>query len=445
MADAFMPRPGCGWLLAPTPVSIRRRYYAIALLYNLSASLIWGVNTLFLLDAGLDLFETFVANAFFAAGQVAFEIPTGVAADTVGRRFSFLASVVILAFATLGYVYLSTVGAGVVLFSAASVLLGLGFTFYSGAVEAWVVDALHSVGDDDVDSVLARGAQMFGVALIVGTVSGGLLGQIDLAWPYVVRTGLLVVLFGLAFWGMHDIGFERQAFRWRKVPREMRTILDASLRDGWRNPPVRIVMLITLLHMGFLIWGWYAWQPYFLDLLGRPDAVWVAGVIAAALGGVLVIGGQVAAKLGGRIRRSTGIAVAGALFSLAMVGTGLAGTFWSAVLVFLAGMAGFAVTEPLRQAALHNCVPSRTRATVVSFNSLVGSAGGVASQPALGAYTRAVGIGPGYIVGGIVTAPVVLLALMLRRHRRADRKGEVDAGVPPAPEGGIVARPHDRG
>lgn len=65
---------------------IIRSYYVIAGLYTLSASLIWGVNTLFLLDAGLNIFEVFVANALFSAGMALFEIPTGVLADTRGRR-----------------------------------------------------------------------------------------------------------------------------------------------------------------------------------------------------------------------------------------------------------------------------------------------------------------------------------------------------------------------
>ncbi len=404
-----------------TPKQVRRRYYLIVLLYNLSASLIWGVNTLFLLNAGLDLFETFVANAFFTAGQVLFEIPTGVAADTVGRRFSFLMSTVVLALGTVAYVMLAEAGAGLVPFAVASVVLGIGFTFYSGAVEAWVVDALHSVGDDETETVFARGGQLFGVSLLVGTVGGGLLGQLDLSYPYVVRAVLLALLFGFAYWTMHDVGFQRRPFRWRDVPKEVRRITGASIEHGLRNPPVRLVMLMTLLHMGFLVWGWYAWQPYFLGLLGQ-DLVWVAGVIAAGLGLVMIIGGQVAAAIGTRVRRSTTIAVAAIVFSLGMVATGLAGSFWPAVGAFFVGMTAFSVSEPIRQAALHGCIPSETRATVVSFNGLMGSAGGVASQPMLGAFGRSLGIGPAYVLGGIVTLPVALLALGLRRHPRADRR-----------------------
>src|SRR4249919_3966895 len=89
-------------------------YFTLAGLYTLSAAAIWGVNTLFLLDAGLSFFEVFVANAAFSAGMVVFEVPTGVVADTLGRRVSFLLSVSVLSATNKLYVALAQIDAGVV-------------------------------------------------------------------------------------------------------------------------------------------------------------------------------------------------------------------------------------------------------------------------------------------------------------------------------------------
>ena len=68
---------------------ILKTYIALTLLSTFAASFIWGVNTLFLLDAGLTITEAFAANAFFTAGMVLFEVPTGVIADTAGRGTAF--------------------------------------------------------------------------------------------------------------------------------------------------------------------------------------------------------------------------------------------------------------------------------------------------------------------------------------------------------------------
>ena len=90
-----------------------RTYFLLAGWYTLAASIIWGVNTLFLLDAGLGVGAVFVANAGYSIGTVLFEIPTGVLADTLGRRVSFLSSIAILVLTTILYVALARAGAGI--------------------------------------------------------------------------------------------------------------------------------------------------------------------------------------------------------------------------------------------------------------------------------------------------------------------------------------------
>ena len=214
MSDVAQPLPASRRILVG--------YFTLAGLYTLSAALIWGVNTLFLLDAGLSFLEVFIANAAFSAGMVLFEIPTGVVADTLGRRISFLLSVSVLGATTLMYVGLAQVGAGVVGFALVSVLMGLGFTFYSGAMEAWLVDALAATGYRGLlDRVFARGQQITGAAMLVGTVGGGLLGQIDLSIPYLVRSGLLVAVFVVAYAVMHDVGFTPRRVTAGELPGEV--------------------------------------------------------------------------------------------------------------------------------------------------------------------------------------------------------------------------------
>ena len=71
------------------PQSIQSVYLYLTVTNTLAASFIWGINTIFLLDAGLSNFQAFAANAFFTAGQVIFEVPTGIVADMWGRRISY--------------------------------------------------------------------------------------------------------------------------------------------------------------------------------------------------------------------------------------------------------------------------------------------------------------------------------------------------------------------
>src|SRR5437667_11021430 len=153
-----------------SPRTIMRTYFAITGLFNLAMSLIWGIDTLFKMGAGLDIQQVLLTNAAFTLGQMVFEIPTGVVADTVGRRVSLLLCLVTLFTTTLLYVACAWRGWRFGAFLWISVLLGLGYTFYTGAVDAWLVDALKATGYvDPLEAVFARGQMYFRAGVPGGT------------------------------------------------------------------------------------------------------------------------------------------------------------------------------------------------------------------------------------------------------------------------------------
>jgi MFS family permease len=246
-------------------------YLGLLLLNTLAASLIWGINTLFLLDAGLSNVQAFAANAFFTAGLLVSEIPTGVIADTRGRRVSYLFGTATLVASTLLYLWMWQTAAPFWAWALSSMFIGLGFAFFSGAVEAWLVDALAASGfKGRLESVLAKGEIVEGVAMLAGSIAGGVIAQMtSLGVPYVVRALLLIVTFVLAFFLMRDLGFTPVG---GKHPlREVKEVLRSSLEHGLGNPPVRWVLLASPFTMGVSVYAFYAMQPYLMALYGlRP-------------------------------------------------------------------------------------------------------------------------------------------------------------------------------
>ncbi|GMQ86087.1 MAG: MFS transporter [Acidimicrobiia bacterium] len=407
-------------------------YLVIAGLYTLSASLIWGVNTLFLLDAGLSVFEVFVANAAFTAGMVLFEVPTGVVADTTGRRRSFLWSVGVLLAATLAYVGLSATGAGVVAFSVVSMFLGLGYTFYSGAVEAWVVDALSQTDySGTLDRVFTRGGIVTGAAMLVGTIGGGLLGTINLVIPYLVRSGLLVMVLIVAAVAMHDIGFEPRRVSAREYPAEMRRLASAGMGIGWGDRSVRLILTVTMFQMGIFTWVFYAWPPYFLDLLGS-DAVWVAGFVAGGVAMSMIVGNalvEALTRFSGR--RTTILLWASAVQGVAILLTGFAGSFWVAMPALLVATGTMGVISPVKQSYLNQRIPAKERATVLSIDSMTGSVGAVATQVGLGRVADAGNFSAGFVVAGLLSLIALAPLRALRRHH--DAADHIEGGSPCPP------------
>jgi MFS family permease len=406
--------------MSPEPRTVQRVYLVLTLFNTLAASFIWGINTLFLLDAGLSSTAAFTANALFTAGMVVFEVPTGVVADTWGRRASYLLGSVTLAVSTVLYWLAWHVQAPFWAWAATSVLLGLGFTFFSGATEAWLVDALKFTGfKGNLESVFAKGQVVGGVAMLSGSVLGGLVAQwTNLGVPYILRALALGVTFAVAFLYMRDWGFVPKPGT--HPAREMRQVLRSSVRYGLGSPPVRWMMLAAPFTFGVGIYAFYAMQPYLLELYGNERAYSIAGLAAAIIAGAQIAGGMLAPRVRRLVRRRTSALVAGLLVEvLLLVLLGLATGFWVAVgLLVLWGLAG-AATLPIRMAYMNGLIPSEQRATVLSFDNLLGSSGGVAIQPLLGRVADASSYATSYLVGAGLQLAALPFMLLARRERAA--------------------------
>ena len=418
--------------------TVQRTYLVLTLFTTLATSFIWGINTLFLLDAGLDNTQAFTVNAFFTVGEVLFEVPTGVVADTRGRRFSFLLGAGTLLLSTLLYLVMWRLRAGLLGWGIASILLGLGFTFFSGATEAWLVDALRATGfRGTLESVFAKAQIVSGAAMLTGSVLGGVLAQAtNLGVPYLIRAGLLGVTLVIALRFMHDIGFKPT--RGASVAAEVGAVLRGSIDGGFRNPPVRWIMLSAPFTFGVGIFAFYALQPRLLELYGDPTAYGVAGLAAAAVAGAQIVGGLIVGRVRRLFRRRTdAIIVASVATVVLLAGIGLTNSFWVALVLVVAWALIFAVEGPLRQAYLNGVIPSEQRATVLSFDNLMGSAGGVVVQPVLGRVADVNGYGASYLVAAGIQVLALPFIIFARREKAVSDPitGDADEEAVAAPLG----------
>lgn len=408
-------------------------YLTLLLGNTLAASFIWGINTLFLLDAGLSNLQAFAANAFYTAGMVLCDIPTGVVADTWGRRVSYLLGTLTLAGATFLYWLLWELKAPFWMWAIVSMLLGLGFTFFSGAVEAWLVDALHFARYEGMlEDVMGRGQVVTGAAMLGGSVAGGAIAQAtSLGVPFLIRAVVLVVMFAVAYRVMHDMGFTPEPAK--GVRRATREVIQASFDNGLKNPPVRWVMLAAPFSAGVGVYSFYAMQPYLLGLWGNPKAYTIAGLAAAIVAGAQILGGYLAPRYRRLFSRRTTALILGAVLNAAMLAAlGLTNSFWLALALLVAWAMIFAAEMPIRQAYLNDMIPSRQRATVLSFASTMGSTGGVVVQPLLGKAADVYSYSTSLVIGGtvqLISAPFFLLS----RRERAAADTATSAVIPPTP------------
>ncbi len=426
-----------------TARGVERTYLLLTLLTTLAASFIWGINTLFLLDAGLNNTEAFAANAFFTLGQLVFEIPTGVIADTRGRRFSFMLGAATLLISTLLYLYMWNIHAPFWGWALASAFLGLGFTFFSGATEAWLVDALRATHfHGHLETIFGRAQVVGGAAILVGSVAGGVIAQAtNLGVPYIVRAAMLGLTLVIAWWLMRDLGFTPA--RGKSPIAAVKTVLDGAIDGGLRNPPVRWLMLAAPFVTGVGFYAFYAFQPYLLELYGDPSAYGIAGLAAAIIAGAQIAGGLLVPFARRLVRRRTDAILAGSIVSVvALVLIGVLDSFVPAIILLVAWCLVLAVVSPMRQSFINGLIPSEQRATVLSFDSLMGSAGGVVAQPLLGRTADVAGYATSYIVAGALQALAIPFVLLARReHAPSD---PIDPGRPEVPGEAPEAVPEAR-
>ncbi len=207
-----------------------------------------------------------------------------------------------------------------------------------------------------------------------------------------------------------------------------RAWLAASLAVKW-------LMVEALFTGGVGIYAFYALQPFLLELYGDPDAYQIAGLVAAIVAGAQIVGGLFAAKIRKVFKKRTSALIttsAAATLILALVG--IAQSFWLTIVAIVAWGLLAAASMPIRRTYLNGLIPSAQRASILSFDSMMESGGGVVIQPALGRAADVWSYGTSYVIGAAITGLAVpFLVLSRRQNARADviEAGEEDAVLAP--------------
>jgi MFS family permease len=177
-------------------------------------------------------------------------------------------------------------------------------------------------------------------------------------------------------------------------------------------------MLAAPFTFGVGIFAFYAMQPYLLELYGDEQAYSVAGLAAAITAGAQIAGGMAAPWVRRLFRNRTSALLAGLLVEIALLALlGTTTSFWVAVGVLVLWGLVAAATLPIRQAYVNGLLPSAQRATVLSFDNLLGSSGGVVIQPALGKVADVWSYSTSYLVAAGIQALATPFVILARRER----------------------------
>jgi MFS family permease len=234
-------------------------------------------------------------------------------------------------------------------------------------------------------------------------------------------------MFAVAFRLMHDVGFTPE--KGGRPLTEMRKIAANSIDYGWRVPAVKWLMVEALFTGGVGIYAFYALQPYLLELYGDPQAYEIAGLAAAIVAGAQILGGAAAPWIRARFhRRTSALLLTAGLSVITLALIGAIENFWAVIGLTTVWGLLFAATMPIRQTYINGMIPSRQRATILSFDSMMSSSGGVWAQPILGRVADVWGYAPSYLVSaGISALALPCIALSRSKNAPADTRELTEA------------------
>jgi MFS transporter, DHA3 family, tetracycline resistance protein len=400
-------------------------YYGLEFLLSMPT---WVVISIYLVrDLDLSPLELVLMGTAMEAAVFLFEVPTGVVADTYGRKLSLV----------IGFLGMGTTWLLVGVASEAWVIIvlwalwGIAYTFTSGAYEAWITD---EVGLEHIPAVFLRGARIAYVGALLGLALSVLIGTQSLR-AAVIAGGALQIACALAcIVVMPEAGFRRR-------PAEERQGTFADLRttalQGGRFVRAQPVLLMLLGIAFFIGAASEAFdrlkEAHFIRDIGLPaignlDAVvWFGGfAVVAMLFGFFAVG-----ALQRRFERTGTGGIARLLFAFtatmaaAQLVFALTGAAVVAIVTLLTALLARQVLAPLWDIWVNQQITdSSVRATVNSISGQADAIGQAAGGPVLGLIGNRAGTGAALGVGALLLMPA--LALYARAIRHGGREPELE-------------------
>jgi DHA3 family tetracycline resistance protein-like MFS transporter len=378
--------------------------------------------------AGLDALQLVLVGTMLELTVLIFEVPTGILADLYSRRLSVILGTVLIG---IGFVLEGTLPVFWIILLAQFVW-GFGYTFTSGAEQAWITD---EIGIEAAGKVFIQARQTFLAGSLLAIPLGVSLASRSLALPYLVG-GSVRVLFGLLLiaW-MAETNFSPRAASDRETFRDMYE----TSRRGWKNITGNKMLIIysgIILFVGLYSEGWdrlygaHLIENFrFPDVFGNETSVVVWFGILSAL---TLIGGIAANEAAKRMVKTTNTSQLMGLLSFihfgmvaAMVWFAATGNFSGAVVgVLLFGILR-STSYPLESAWVNQQIQSEVRATVLSMQGQIDALGQISGGLLIGYLGRLTGVRSAILsaAGILLPAPVLYTWLWRLSSKKGRSRG----------------------
>ena len=358
--------------------------------------------------AGLDPLELILIGTVLELTVFLFELPTGIVADSYSRRLSVIIGMVLIGVGFLLEGAVPVFGSMLL----AQIIWGLGATFESGAVDAWISD---EIGEARANQAFLRSSQVAQLSSFLGIGLSVLLGSVYLGLPMMVGGGIFLLLAVLLIVIMPENGFERSPEASRNPFKSMRETLGAGLELTKRKPVLLTIFLITAILGASSETFDRLSEAHFIRDIGLPEQLSPAllfGLIQLAVGLLSILATEIVKR---RVDTGAHLAVARVLLginitlSICVVLFGVLGNFYLALAVYMSAVLMRKLNAPLYKAWLNQNLETKTRATVFSMNGQMDALGQISGGPLLGLVAKTAGMPIAFVIAGLILLPASYL------------------------------------
>ncbi|WP_214833287.1 MFS transporter [Exiguobacterium mexicanum] len=393
-------------------MKIQQLYYAVTSSRSLIIQMVFTLNAIYYVTtAELNALQLVLIGTILEVSILLFELPTGLVADLYGRKQSMVIGISLIGLAHL-------LEGGIPEFWAiavASALWGIGWTFISGAEQAWIADEM---GNDGLEQVFLRGAQYSSLGRFVGIGLAVLLAEVTSVQMTIVLAGGMLVMLAIIAWRVLP------ETRFEPITRADTSNLaqaKRTVRYGYTH--IRGNSILVGLAAITLVWGLASegfdrlWGAHLIETfqLSEQAAVYWFGLFYAVafLLNMLVLKGV---ELYVKGRYATTLFWFNVLLIIAMLAFASVGQFWVAVLLYWTIAALRNVHYPLMSVMTNERLPSKGRATILSMFGQVDAFGQVAGGPLIGLLALYTSIQGGLGVAALLLLPMLVFLRKIKHH-----------------------------
>lgn len=302
-------------------------------------------------------------------------------------------------------------------FALAEMIAAVGRTFSSGAFQAWLVDRVRYQGyNDSLNDVFGKEQYLSQIGVIVGAICGAFLADKNMALPWIVAGFVMFVSGILSLIFMKEENFVRQKFSIKNGFEAMKNTISASMTYGMKHKVVRFILILAIFQFFCVQAANMQWQPFFSQFLSNKTGLgFVFAVIAIAMG----LGSALATRFLKIVKNEQ----RALLVSQIIIGIGIATTtlfkFFSVALgIFVLHEAARGLFRPIKDVYLNDNIPSKERATLISFESLFQHIGGAVGLVVSGFLAEKISIPFTWVFSGVL---LVVVSLLLMKSFREEK------------------------